>query len=147
MRENLHATALVAGRAGILVMGASGSGKSSLALAMADFGAAHGVFVRLVADDRVWLRKAGGRLLASVPQPIEGLVEVRGYGPAPMRHEAAAVIDLVVRLVDPLHAPRHRDDAPCRLLGLDLPSLVLASRDARGAVAAVAAHLGLPGGK
>jgi HPr kinase/phosphorylase len=70
----LHASAVaLAGRAA-LILGAAGSGKSALSLELMASGA------RLVADDRVILRRDGGRLLARAPDAIRGLIEARGVG-------------------------------------------------------------------
>jgi HPr kinase/phosphorylase len=71
----LHATAVAFGAdAGILILGRSGAGKSSLALQLISTGA------QLVADDRTLLIARDGRLFARAPRPIEGLVEARGVG-------------------------------------------------------------------
>ena len=63
----------IAGR-GVLIEGPSGSGKSSLALALIDRGAV------LVGDDGVLLEAAGGRLLARPHPNIAGRLEVRNLG-------------------------------------------------------------------
>jgi HPr kinase/phosphorylase len=63
----------VAGR-GVLILGPSGSGKSSLAIAMMALGAG------LVADDRVAVRREGPGLVAAAPAALAGLVEARGVG-------------------------------------------------------------------
>ncbi|WP_204322867.1 hypothetical protein, partial [Streptococcus pneumoniae] len=55
-------------------------------------------FARLVADDRVHLAAAHGRLLARTPAPIAGLVEERGRGVMACRYEPVAVVGLVVDL-------------------------------------------------
>lgn len=70
----LHASCVAVDGRGMLVVGASGSGKSGLALAMMALGAG------LVADDRVILRRAGETIVASAPDPITGLVEAWGIG-------------------------------------------------------------------
>lgn len=59
---------------GALIEGPSGAGKSDLALRALDQG------FRLVADDRVVLFTAGGRLYGKAPEPLAGLIEVRGLG-------------------------------------------------------------------
>ncbi len=59
---------------GALIEGASGSGKSDLALRAIDQG------FRLVADDRVVVFPAGGRLYGRAPETLAGLIEVRGVG-------------------------------------------------------------------
>ena len=71
----LHAASCVAlrGRA-VLIEGPSGSGKSSLALALIDRGAV------LIGDDGVQLAVRGERLHAFPPPRIAGLLEVRNLG-------------------------------------------------------------------
>jgi hypothetical protein len=63
----------IEGRA-LLIEGPPGSGKSSLALALIDRGAA------LIGDDAVTLTASDGRLIAAPPPNIAGLIEVRGIG-------------------------------------------------------------------
>lgn len=55
-------------------MGASGAGKSSLALKLMSLGAT------LVSDDQTWLNLRNGSLIASAPETIKGLIEARGVG-------------------------------------------------------------------
>jgi serine kinase of HPr protein (carbohydrate metabolism regulator) len=86
----LHATCLQlssGGRTlGILLRGKSGSGKSALALQLLDqpgSGLTQGnppVTAQLVSDDQVVLSNAGGKLRATAPAAIAGLLEVRGLG-------------------------------------------------------------------
>jgi HPr kinase/phosphorylase len=73
-RTLLHATAVAVAGRGLLILGASGSGKSGLALRLMALGA------RLVADDQVLLTRAGDSLLAEAPARLAGLVEARGIG-------------------------------------------------------------------
>ncbi|MEO3387118.1 HPr kinase/phosphorylase [Mesorhizobium sp. CAU 1741] len=134
---NLHATALVVGTAGLLVTGRSGAGKSTLALAILDHHRNRHVFAALVADDRVWVDVRHGRLVASVPHSIAGLVEVWGFGPSPVAHEGRAVIDGVVALVDAEAAPRYRGDEMETILGVDLPRLDIAERGTIAATQAI----------
>lgn len=70
----LHASTVAAGGRAIVILGASGSGKSSLALTLM----AHGA--RLVADDRTVLTPRDGTLFASAPATIAGRIEARGLG-------------------------------------------------------------------
>lgn len=144
-RVNLHATAIVAGRMGVLILGPSGSGKSSLALTTIGLLRAQGRFAALVADDRVWVGAIGGRLVAEVPRPIAGLVEMRGFGPAPIAHEPRAILDRAVRLLPREEAPRVAvEDAAEAVLGVALPRIDLAEGDAAGAARALAAWLESP---
>lgn len=88
----VHACAVSRAGRGLLILGASGSGKSALALALASRGAG------LVADDRVLLTRRGRALIATAPPAIGGLVEARGIGilrlPAAPEAVVAVAIDL-----------------------------------------------------
>lgn len=65
-----HGTGVALDRAGVLILGPSGSGKSSLALALMAFGA------QLIADDSIWLD--GLNLIR--PNTAKPLIEARGVG-------------------------------------------------------------------
>jgi HPr kinase/phosphorylase len=95
----VHASAVLVGARALLIRGPSGSGKSRLALELMEAGR-NGVlpFVRLVADDRVYLEAAGGRLLACPAELLAGLIEVHGIGIRRVPYEACAVVGLVVDL-------------------------------------------------
>jgi serine kinase of HPr protein (carbohydrate metabolism regulator) len=115
--ETAHATAVVVGEKGVLIRGASSAGKSMLAAALIKEGA------RLVADDRVHLCCCHGRVVATAPSTIAGLLEMRGLGLVRMEHEASAVIRLVVDLVGPDLLDRHPEPAAASatILGVPLP--------------------------
>jgi HPr kinase/phosphorylase len=70
----IHASCVAVGGQGLLILGPSGSGKSSLALQLMALGAT------LVADDRVILDLDEGVLLARCPGTLSGLIEARGVG-------------------------------------------------------------------
>lgn len=86
----------VDGRA-ILIEGAPGAGKSTLALALIDRGAL------LIGDDGVTLERRGNALWASPPPNIAGLIEVRNVGLVTLPTGEAPVA-LLLRLSDA--APR-----------------------------------------
>jgi serine kinase of HPr protein (carbohydrate metabolism regulator) len=69
-----NASCVAIGGRAVLIEGSPGSGKSSLALALIDRGA------MLVGDDGVTLESRHGRLWASPPPNIDGLIEVRNVG-------------------------------------------------------------------
>jgi serine kinase of HPr protein (carbohydrate metabolism regulator) len=110
----------IAGRA-LLIEGAPGSGKSSLALALIDRGAA------LIGDDGVTLtRGSGGALIAAPPPNIAGLIELRGIGIVRLEAAPPAPLALILSLVAPGDpAPERLPDAPARrtLLGSEVPVL------------------------
>jgi serine kinase of HPr protein (carbohydrate metabolism regulator) len=141
---NLHGTALAIGDRGLLIRGASGSGKTTLALELLRIAAESGRNGRLVADDQVLLAASNGRLICFAPRAIAGLVEIRGSMPEMTFHEAAAVIDHVVDLVEQAEAPRFSEEASVEIAGCTVPALTLAERNAVGALPAIAARLSLP---
>jgi len=96
--RGLHATAVVFGESGVAILGASGSGKSALALALLARARSSGRFGALIGDDRVWVRAAEGKLIASGATHTAGLIERRAAGVQSTPSEPAAVIRLVVEL-------------------------------------------------
>jgi serine kinase of HPr protein (carbohydrate metabolism regulator) len=122
--ETVHASAVLLRETGVLIRGASGSGKSSLLLELLrrDAGRAH-----LVADDRVILSPMHGRLVADVPASLAGLLEVRGLGVVKLPHIAPVLIRLIVDLAAPEECRRMPEEAEQRteIRGISLPRLSL----------------------
>lgn len=112
---NVSCVALV-GR-GMLITGAVGSGKSSLALALIDRGA------ELVGDDGVTLVARDGCTWASPPPNTAGKLEIRNVGLVELP-ATSAPLALVVRL--DRDAPRHIEEASvAELLGSLVPEVAL----------------------
>lgn len=88
----LHATCVAINGHAVLLLGASGSGKSDLALRLIDRGAV------LVSDDQTHIEAADDRLIASPPDTIAGLIEVRGIGIVALPFASTAPVALAVRL-------------------------------------------------
>lgn len=88
----LHATTVAVDGRGLLILGASGSGKSALALRLLALGAV------LVADDRTELSVRAGALIARCPPALRGLIEARGIGILRAPAAEAATIRLAVDL-------------------------------------------------
>lgn len=86
----LHATAVALGDKAVLITGASGSGKSSLALEMMARGAT------LVADDRVILSRSQHGVVLSCPGPLSGMIEARGVGVLHASYRSPVALALVV---------------------------------------------------
>lgn len=78
---------------GALIEGASGVGKSDLALRAIESG------FRLVADDRVEVFASGGRLYGKAPASLAGLLEIRGLGVVSQPALALSEVALIVRCV------------------------------------------------
>lgn len=118
MTTALHATCIAIGGRGVLLTGASGAGKSDLALRLVDRGAT------LVGDDGVVVEARDGRLHARPGPNIEGQMEVRGLGILAFPW-AEAPLFLAIALDQPV--PRMPDEMlPFRLIeGLTLPVIAL----------------------
>lgn len=95
---SLHATAVIHGESGVLILGSSGSGKSALALALMARASAAGAFCALIGDDRIFVSEAHGRLIAWGAPNMAGVIERRTVGLIVARHEPAAVVRLAVEL-------------------------------------------------
>ncbi len=115
----VHGTCIEVDGVGVLLRGPSGSGKSDLALRLIDSGAL------LVSDDQVVVENSAGRLLASAPETIAGLLEVRGVGLMTMPSAAESPLGLVVDLAPAGHVPRLPEPATVDLEGTSLPMLRL----------------------
>lgn len=99
----VHGTGIVLGGTGVLLRGASGSGKSILALNLLERWGARGREALLVADDRVILRpETADGLTMHAPDAIAGMIELRGRGIVTRPHAPAAPLHLVVDLVPDL---------------------------------------------
>lgn len=130
----VHGTCIAMRDAAVLLRGAPGAGKSDLALrflsAYAEAGAA------LVADDQVSIRRSGGALLASPPDRLAGLIEVRGVGIVETRYRSEAPVTLLADLaasgaverMPPLPRPTEK------ILGLALPVIRIAPFEASAPV-------------
>ena len=98
MSSGWQATCVAIGGRGVLIEGAAGTGKSSLALALIDRGAV------LVGDDSVRLAPHRGGVSASPHPATRGLLEVRGVGLVELPVAEGIPVCLVITL-DPA-APR-----------------------------------------
>lgn len=129
----IHACAVLYEGHGVLVRGASGAGKSRLVLDLIDDAETHGRDGALVADDRVRLRAANGRLVARAPRTIAGRIELRGLGIVTLPHESACVIALVVDIEETLPPRMPEEEARFAVVeGVALPCLRLWRDDHRG---------------
>ncbi|UWR26883.1 HPr kinase/phosphatase C-terminal domain-containing protein [Sulfitobacter sp. S223] len=128
----LHGTCVDVAGKGVLITGASGSGKSSLALQLMALGAA------LVSDDRTRLTLESGRIRAAPPPSIAGLIEARGVGILHTGHTKQTLVHLVVDM-DVIETKRLPDAHSTTLL--DIPVRCLHKVDAPYFPAALIAYL------
>jgi len=121
--ETRHATVVALDGAGVILRGASGSGKSDLALRLLADG------WTLIADDRVILTVENDRLVASCPDTLRGMLEVRGIGIVRLttgEWASRADVHLVVDLVASADAvPRMPEARFFRHSGIERPAMEL----------------------
>jgi serine kinase of HPr protein (carbohydrate metabolism regulator) len=137
--ENVHATSVALDGRAVLITGASGSGKSDLALRLLDRG------FTLVSDDRTIVRREGDRLLASAPPSIKGKLEIRGLGIVEMTTTSDIPVALLVELTSEIQRLPD-DDRERPLLGVRLPLVSIDAMTASAApkVALALQRFGLP---
>ncbi len=97
-----------------LIRGASGSGKSMLALQLIALGG------ELVADDAVRLRLRDGAVLLDCPESIKGMIEARGVGLLSVQPAGQAKLAFVVDL-DETAPTRLPEPATAYVLGEAFP--------------------------
>lgn len=118
----VHGTCLDFRGQGLLLTGASGSGKSDLALRLLDREG-----WRLVADDRVVLQRQDAGIRAQAPDALRGLIEVRGQGILELAdHELSDSVNLdAVSCLSGSsdEIERFPDPAITELLGTNFPML------------------------
>lgn len=120
----LHGTAVAFGGAAVLLRGASGAGKSDVALRLIGLGAV------LVADDQVEVDLRSGRPYVRGIDPVKGLLEIRGVGIVKCAVAEAAVLKLVIDLVAREAVPRIPDWDKVDMQGIMLPRLAFHAFDA-----------------
>jgi serine kinase of HPr protein (carbohydrate metabolism regulator) len=122
----LHATCVQLGGVGVVLLGASGVGKSDLALRLIDAGAL------LVADDQLEVEATPTGLLGRPAETLAGLLEVRGLGILRLPFCRESPLGLVVEL-DARPAPRLPEPSTWPILGIELRHLRLDPREASAA--------------
>lgn len=130
-QPSIHASCVLAGAGAVLIRGASGSGKSRLALELIQ-AAERGElpFARLVADDRTHLEAANGRLLARPAPNLAGLLELRHIGIRPLPFEPVATVQLVVDLSPTAVRFPECGSELTEIAGIRLPLLTLPAESA-----------------
>jgi serine kinase of HPr protein (carbohydrate metabolism regulator) len=120
----LHASCVQLSGIGIVLLGASGVGKSDLALRLIDSGAT------LVADDQVHVEAGETGLLGRPAEALAGLLEVRGLGILRLPYCEVSQLGLVVELDRAEIVARLPTRSTYSLLGTDLRYLRLDPREA-----------------
>ncbi len=121
--QSIHGTAVAIGDDAVLIMGASGSGKSDLALRLIDRGA------KLIADDYIAIKGDGNSpILVQTEHHIDA-IEIRGLGIIEMKCVNNIALKLIIQLSDNYE----RMPAPLPLISIgpyNIPSLKIAALEA-----------------
>ncbi len=129
--RTVHATAVSLDGVGVLLRGASGSGKSDLALRLIDGGAA------LICDDQVELAREGSglvaRMPAEAPPALHGRIEVLGVGILAVPWVDEARVGLIVELSPGRPIERLPEPAAEDCLGIAVPLIALRPFEASAA--------------
>ena len=135
---DIHASCVARDGRGVLLLGPAGAGKSDLALRLLDRG------FSLVADDRVHVVNC----IASPPEALAGLLEVRGLGLLRLPFDASTRLALAVELttaMDRLPEPARHPDFDLPLIRLD-PRAPSAAQRVALALDVVLGRIGQPCG-
>jgi serine kinase of HPr protein (carbohydrate metabolism regulator) len=115
----MHASCVAIDGAGVLLRGASGAGKSDLALRLIDEGAT------LVADDQVVIKSRDGCLVGDAPEILRGKLEVRGVGIVPVTPSGPVPVRLLVDLVAAADVERMPGEQSCDIAGVRVRRIAL----------------------
>ncbi len=131
----IHATAVALKENGkwqaVLIRGASGSGKSDLALRLLAQGA------RLVSDDQTVIISSGKSMAVTAPARLKRLLEVRGLGIIRLPQKECMVkagLALIIDLVERKAVPRMPRDEFESFFGIKVPKRKLHGFDASAAL-------------
>lgn len=123
--KNIHASCVEIEGRGVLIVGASGSGKSDLCLRLIQNKNA-----LLVADDRVNINVQNSQIVATAPETLKGLLEVRGVGICRLPSKPCARVSLVVELEEKEKIERLPKNEAWTFENISVPFLKLCSFEA-----------------
>lgn len=129
-RITVHGTDICVDGCGVLLRGPSGAGKSDLALRMLyyQFPEHNMTQIQFIGDDQIRLLADDQQgALLSVPEKLEGLLEVRGVGIVKVPYIKSAPLNLVLDLttspneIDRLPVIDDNEEGYCVLAGRQFP--------------------------
>ena len=115
----IHASCVRFKNKGLLICGQSGQGKSDLCLRLMEQGA------ELIADDQTKLECIDNELIASCPENLQGLLEVRGIGIITTPFLPATKIHLKLSLQSKEKIDRMPESVNENIEGVQIPVLAL----------------------
>lgn len=124
--SSLHATSVDLKGKGVLILGKSGMGKSSLALQLIDRGAT------LVSDDQTLVSYEDKKILMSPPELLKGMMEVRELGLCTFPFHSPSPLALCVEISEKDEMERLPDSHFKEYYGVPVPLLKLKKDDPLG---------------
>ncbi|MEP1207121.1 MAG: hypothetical protein ABJM29_09560 [Rhizobiaceae bacterium] len=142
--QSQHGCAIILDATGLVVLGASGSGKSHLCHQLIDHWKNRMLNARWVADDRIIVGQVGDSYLAHAPLQLQGLAERRFSGVENVDWQDKAVIDLIVQLVPGSELERMPETTDYRLLpdGPTTPKILVPQDNISYAIELIGARIG-----
>lgn len=126
-----------------MLEGASGTGKSSLALALLEKAQLSDFEATLICDDQALIAEENGQLFASAPEALAGKIEVRGFGILEIPYVPRAEISRIFKLVDFGEVPRLGDSERVDRFGVQLEAHKLPIGCELQQIRLIFLHLGL----
>lgn len=124
----LHGTCVDIKGHGVLICGAPGSGKSSLALQLIDRGAT------LICDDQTLLSLENDTVAAHSPPSLRGIMEVRGIGLCSFPFQDKSFLKLCTEICEGEELERLPDPLFVEYYGVKVPLLKLKKDDPLAAI-------------
>ncbi len=140
---NHHCTVVSLNGIGVMLTGASGSGKTSLAFSLIESMRPREGRGLLVADDQTILVPENGVLLATAPPTIKGKAEVYGLGVVTMPSCDEVQIRIVAQLLPAMEIERLPNSSEISFAGIDIPRIDVPSNDDARATRMILAKLGM----
>jgi len=138
---NHHCCALEISGKGILIEGASGSGKTSLMMGLLEKAKLENVDASFICDDQAILNVQDDVLIANAPKAIAGKLELHGYGIIDSANISSTRISLVVRILPDETIERMPDDKFTLVCDIRLPLIETPARHEKQAIRIVWAKL------
>ncbi|MEM9331578.1 MAG: HPr kinase/phosphatase C-terminal domain-containing protein [Pseudomonadota bacterium] len=136
-----HGNCLTVSGVGILITGASGSGKSSLTMGLLETAKREGLCGQFVSDDRVILKRRGDKVFAYPPESLKGKIELRGYGIIEYPSVESTEVSLVVELTDDADIERMPEIQHREISGIQVPLVHVPKQHEQAALRIVFAWL------
>jgi HPr kinase/phosphorylase len=141
---NHHCTVVSLNGIGVMLTGASGSGKTSLAFSLIEAMRPRDGRGLLVADDQaILVPENGALLLAKAPPTIKGKAEVYGLGIVTVPSCDEVQIRIVAQLLPATEIERLPDSSKISFAGIDIPKIDVPSNDEARATRMILAKLGM----